>query len=96
MKAIALTSFGIPEALEELEVPVPALTDTQVLVEMRASSINPADVLFRSGAILESPMADKFQDLFQLPLVLGNEVAGIVKEVGGKVRHFKPGIVSWE
>ncbi|WP_339218403.1 NADP-dependent oxidoreductase [Paenibacillus sp. FSL H8-0332] len=91
MKAIALTSFGIPEALEELEVPVPTLTDTQVLVEMRASSINPADHLFRSGAILQSPMADKFPDQFQLPLVLGNEVAGIVKEVGGNVKHFKPG-----
>ncbi|WP_431087227.1 NADP-dependent oxidoreductase [Paenibacillus sp. 8b26] len=92
MKAIALTSFGIPEVLEELEVPIPALTDTQVLIEMRASSINPADILFRSGAILQSPMADKFPaQFFQLPLVLGNEVAGIVKEVGGKVRHFKPG-----
>lgn len=91
MKAIALTSFGIPEVLEELEVPIPALTDTQVLVEMRASSINPADILFRSGAILQSPMAEKFPAQFQLPLVLDNEVAGIVKEVGGKVRHFKPG-----
>lgn len=91
MKAIALTSFGIPEVLEELEVTVPVITDTQVLVEMRASSINPADYLFRSGAILESPMADKFSDQFQLPLVLGNEVAGIVTEVGARVRHFKPG-----
>ncbi|MFD2370078.1 NADP-dependent oxidoreductase [Brevibacillus sp. GCM10020057] len=91
MKAIALTKFGTPEALEELEVPIPALSDTQVLVEMRASSINPADILFRSGAILQNPMADKFPDKFQLPLVLGSEVAGIVKEVGGKVRHFKPG-----
>ncbi|MBV6716476.1 NADP-dependent oxidoreductase [Paenibacillus chitinolyticus] len=89
MKAIALTSFGIPEALEELEVPIPAITNTQVLIEMRVSSINPADILLRSGAILKSPMADKFPA--QLPLVLGNEVAGIVKEVGEKVRHFKPG-----
>ncbi|EHS59141.1 NADP-dependent oxidoreductase [Paenibacillus sp. Aloe-11] len=89
MKAIALTSFGVPEALEELEIPVPALTDTQVLIEMRASSINPADIQLRSGAILQSPMADKFPA--QLPLVLGIDVAGIVKEVGEKVRHFKPG-----
>ncbi|ASR48865.1 Zn-dependent oxidoreductase [Paenibacillus kribbensis] len=88
MKAIALTSFGVPEALEELEIPVPPLTDTQVLIEMRASSINPADIQLRSGAILQSPMADKFPA--QLPLVLGIDVAGIVKEVGEKVRHFKP------
>lgn len=89
MKAIALTSFGIPGTLEELEVPVPVLTDTQVLVEMRASSINPADIQLRSGAILKSSMADKFSA--QLPLVLGIDVAGVVKEVGAKVSHFKPG-----
>ncbi|OPH61235.1 hypothetical protein BC351_14935 [Paenibacillus ferrarius] len=65
MKAIALTSFGIPEVLEEQEVPIPALTDTQVLIEMRASSINPADILFRGGAILQSPMADKFPALLK-------------------------------
>ncbi|MFM9280964.1 NADP-dependent oxidoreductase [Paenibacillus jiagnxiensis] len=89
MKAIALTSFGIPGTLEELEMPIPALTDTQVLVEMRASSINPADIQLRSGAILKSSMADKFSA--QLPLVLGVDVAGVVKEVGAKVSHFKPG-----
>lgn len=89
MKAIALTSFGTPEALEEQEVPVPIFTDTQVLIDMRASSINPADIQLRSGAILQSPMADKFP--VQLPLVLGIDVAGIVKEIGEKVRHFKPG-----
>jgi len=89
MKAIALTHFGTPETLEELEIPIPALTDTQVLVEMRASSINPADSLIRSGAILQSPMAEKFQ--VPLPLVLGYDVAGVVKQVGDKVRHFKPG-----
>ncbi|MGG1156559.1 alcohol dehydrogenase catalytic domain-containing protein [Brevibacillus formosus] len=70
-------------------MPVPTLTDTQVLVEMRASSINPADIQMRNGAILQSPMADKFP--VQLPIVLGFDVAGIVKEVGEKVRHFKPG-----
>ncbi|MBB6669327.1 NADP-dependent oxidoreductase [Cohnella nanjingensis] len=89
MKAIALTRYGKPETLEELEMPIPALTDTQALVEMRASSINPADSLMRSGAILQGPMAEKYQ--VQLPIVLGFDVAGVVKQVGAKVRHFKPG-----
>jgi NADPH:quinone reductase-like Zn-dependent oxidoreductase len=44
---------------------------------MRASSINPADIQLRSGAILQSPMADKFP--IQLPLVVGIDLAGIVK-----------------
>lgn len=38
----------------------------------------PEDILFRSGAILQSPMTDKFRAQLQFPFVIGNEVAGIV------------------
>ncbi|MRN53928.1 NADP-dependent oxidoreductase [Paenibacillus monticola] len=89
MKAIVLTGFGIPESLEEQEVSVPVIKDTQVLVEMYASSINPGDVHIRSGAIQQGPMGAMFQ--VQFPYILGFDVAGIVKEVGKLVQHFKPG-----
>lgn len=90
MKAIALTKFGVPEKIKEQEKPIPAIKETQVLVDMRASSINPADFQLRSGAFLNNPMmAEKLS--LQLPLILGVDVAGIVKEVGNKVHHFKPG-----
>ncbi|MEK3759380.1 NADP-dependent oxidoreductase [Paenibacillus sp. FSL P4-0338] len=89
MKAIALTGFGIPESLEEQEVSVPVIKDTQVLVEMHASSINPGDAHLRSGAIEQGPMGAMFQ--VQFPYILGFDVAGIVKEVGTLVQHLKPG-----
>lgn len=89
MKAIALTGFGIPESFEEQEMTIPEIKETQVLVEMYASSINPGDVHLRSGAIQQGPMGKMFQ--VQFPYVLGFDVAGIVKVVGNKVHHFKPG-----
>jgi len=89
MKAIVLTGFGIPESFEEPEVSVPVIKDTQVLVEMHASSINPGDINLRSGAIQQSPMGKVFQ--VQFPYILGFDVAGIVRDVGKNVRHFKPG-----
>src|SRR5690625_5495620 len=90
MKANALTKFGVPEEIEEQEIPIPIIKNTQVLVEMYASSINPADFQLRSGLFLENPMmAETFS--IQLPLFLGVDVAGIVKEVGTEVSPLKPG-----
>lgn len=84
MKAIVLKEYGIPAVLQEQEVGVPAIADTQVLVEMFAASINPADYVLRSGAV---------KDILpvQLPYVLGADLAGVVKEIGNKVTLVKPG-----
>lgn len=51
MKAIVLKEYGIPAVLQEQEIDVPVITETQVLVEMYAASINPADSVLRSGAV---------------------------------------------
>ncbi|WP_258296440.1 NADP-dependent oxidoreductase [Paenibacillus peoriae] len=84
MKAIVLKEYGIPAVLQDKEITVPVITETQVLVEMYAASINPADYVLRSGAV---------KDILpvQLPYVLGADFAGVVTEVGSKVTHFKPG-----
>ncbi len=84
MKAIVLKEFGTPAILQEQEIDVPVITETQVLVEMYAASINPADSILRSGAV---------RDILpvQLPYVLGADLAGVVTEVGNKVTHVKPG-----
>jgi len=89
MKAIVLTGFGIPESFEEQEMTIPEIKETQVLVEIQASSINPGDVHLRSGAIMQGPMGKMFQ--VQFPYTLGFDMAGIVKDVGEKVQNFKPG-----
>lgn len=87
MKAIGLTVFGNPGTFEEIEVNLPDLKDNQVLVEVKASSINPGDEPLRSGEIFKSSVGGQWSE--NLPIFLGSDVAGIVKAVGKKVTRLK-------
>lgn len=89
MKAIGLTAFGTPGTFEEIDVKLPELSDNQVLVEVKASSINPGDEPLRSGKIFKSSVGGQWSE--KLPIFLGSEVAGIVKAVGEKVTRFQVG-----
>lgn len=80
MKTIAIEEFGPAELLKEIEMEKPSINENQVLIEVRAFSINPVDWKRRSGK-----MGGK------LPMVLGGDVAGIVSEVGANVTNVKPG-----
>jgi NADPH:quinone reductase len=82
MKAIIAREFGGPEVLELREIPRPVPQPGEVLVRVRASSVNPVDTKIRSGmlaAIAPSPM------------ILGCDVAGVVEQCGAGVRAFRPG-----
>jgi len=68
MRAVLLSETGGPEVLRIEEVPTPAPGDGQVLLRVRAASINPIDWKFRRG------LAQK-----ELPAVLGNDVSGTVE-----------------
>lgn len=84
MKAFLIDRYGGDDAVRAGEVPEPELRDDDVLVEVHAASINPLDLRIRDGklkAILP----------YRLPLILGNDVAGVVVRVGARVRRFKPG-----
>lgn len=85
MKAVRIHEFGGPEVLklEEVERPTPA-TD-EILVEVYASSVNPADYVVRQGG------NDFLKPYLKLPLGLGIDAAGMVTEVGADVRDFKQG-----
>jgi NADPH:quinone reductase-like Zn-dependent oxidoreductase len=89
MKAIGLTSFGNPGTFEEIEVNLPDLSEVQVLIEVKASSINPGDEPLRTGEIFNSSVGGQWSK--KLPIVLGSDVAGVVKAVGKKVTRFKVG-----
>lgn len=84
MKAIVLQDYGIPAILHELEIVKPQINETQVLVEMYATSINPGDYILRSGA-------SKNMIPVEFPFILGLDAAGVVKEIGEKVTQVKPG-----
>lgn len=80
MKAIVIESFGGVNALNMKEIDKPELKPDRLLVEVFATSVNPVDTKRRSGAFGG-----------QLPMIVGNDVAGKVLEVGEEVTGFKVG-----
>ena len=87
MKAITHCEYGGPEVLkvEDVEKPVP--NDNQVLVRVRAASVNPLDLTIH-GLWLLRPLSGlrKPKDTR-----LGVDYAGTVEAVGKNVTNFKPG-----
>ncbi|MFP4163426.1 MAG: NADP-dependent oxidoreductase [Chitinispirillaceae bacterium] len=85
MKAVQIHQYGGPEVIEVSdEVHMPSITDSQVLVEVHAASLNPVDWKFRQGN-----MKGAVKRAF--PFTLGGDFAGIVVNVGSEVTDLKPG-----
>ncbi|MDR2224188.1 MAG: NADP-dependent oxidoreductase [Flavobacteriaceae bacterium] len=86
MKAIHLNKAGGIEELQYVEVPQPVIKPTEVLVAVKAISINPVDVKARAYEGVK-------QWIFggQSPVVLGWDIAGTVVEVGDEVTALKVG-----
>src|SRR5687768_17130966 len=82
MRALLCTQFGPPDLLEFKEVPSPTAGPGEVVVTVKAASVNFPDVL-----IIEN----KYQFKPPLPFAPGSELAGIVKEVGEGVAGIAPG-----
>ena len=82
MKAVLCKQFGPPETLVVEELPSPRAGSGEVVVSMRAASLNFPDVLI---------IQNKYQFKPPLPFAPGSEMAGVVKEVGEGVRGYKPG-----
>jgi NADPH:quinone reductase-like Zn-dependent oxidoreductase len=85
MKAITISQFGGPEVLRQIDIPAPAIQEDEVLVQVKAISINPVDVKTRAGKGVAGRL--KGQD----PLIPGWDISGIVAAVGRQVSAFKPG-----
>jgi NADPH:quinone reductase-like Zn-dependent oxidoreductase len=89
MKAIVYTRYGSPDVLrcEEIEKPAPA--DDEVLIGIRAASVNPLDWHFMRG----TPYFLRLGTGLRRPKIarLGVDVAGQVEAVGRNVTRFKPG-----
>ncbi|MFB7620021.1 NADP-dependent oxidoreductase [Kitasatospora sp. NPDC056181] len=84
MKAIAIRRYGGPEVVEYTELPDPKVGPDSVLVQVRAAGVNPVDRHLREGHL------DGLLDA-RFPLVMGWDVAGVVRAVGGGVTEFAPG-----
>ncbi|MGW1844580.1 NADP-dependent oxidoreductase [Streptomyces sp. NPDC001966] len=86
MRAIVVRTVGGPEALELVDVPVPATGAGQVRVRVEAAAVNPVDAATRSGNLLSAGLMAPRE-----VIGLGWDVAGRIDEVGPGVTAFSPG-----
>jgi NADPH2:quinone reductase len=83
MKAFILDSFAAPPSLRD-DVPAPSPASGEVLVRVRASSVNPVDSAIQAGML-----KDMVEHTF--PIVLGRDYAGVVEQVGAGVTRYAAG-----
>lgn len=82
MKAYCIKQHGpAKEVFETIEVPMPEPAEDELLIRVKATSVNPLDVRIRTSSVVPR----------QFPLVLGFDVSGTVAKKGEKVLHFQPG-----
>ena len=90
MKAIVIHQYGGPEVLKFEDTPDPVARAGEVVVRVAAASINPIDIIERSGGMKDfRPMT--------FPNVLGWDLAGTIVSVGPQVQGFALGdkVLAW-
>ena len=86
MKAAYIEKTGSVDQITYGDLPKPKATGAQVLVQVKAVSVNPIDTYIRSGAVaMELPK----------PFILGCDLAGVVDAVGPDVKRLKAGDRVW-
>jgi len=81
MKALILENYGSPFIIKDIDCPVPK--DNEVLVMIKAASVNPLDVKIKEGKAAHAKTI--------LPAILGIDMAGVVVYAGKDVKKFKAG-----
>ena len=84
MKAVRIHTHGGPETLVYEDAPRPTPLTNEVLIRVRAASVNPVDWKIRDGY-------GKQMFNHQMPLILGWDVAGTIEAIGPEVEKFKLG-----
>ena len=84
MKAFIVDRYGSSDNVRAAEMPDPEVRENDVLVQVHAAGVNLLDSKIRNG---------EFKQIlpYRLPVILGNDVAGVVVRAGSRVRRFKPG-----
>src|SRR5678816_3961149 len=84
MKAALINRYGSNDAVTVADIDIPTLGATDLLVRVHAASVNPVDIKTREGKL-------KTLLKYRFPLVLGNDLSGVVVDVGPQVTHFRKG-----
>jgi NADPH:quinone reductase-like Zn-dependent oxidoreductase len=88
MMAVIRHEYGSPDVLEVTEVDVPVPGDDEVLLRVRATSVNASDWEILRGKPLYGRLWGFFKPRVE---ILGSDVAGVVEAVGSNVDRFEPG-----
>lgn len=91
MKAVRYHAYGGPEQLQVDEVEPPTPGGDEVLVAVRAASVNPVDAVWREGHLAPDEDEESAFGEGLLPAVTGTDLAGEVAAVGDDVSAFAPG-----
>lgn len=84
MKAVQIRSYSKQISTVLNNIPTPRISDSEVLIRVKAAAVNPVELLILSGSV-------KLIQDYPMPLTLGNECAGIVEQTGRGVTEFQPG-----
>jgi NADPH:quinone reductase-like Zn-dependent oxidoreductase len=84
MKAAQIQKYSKDIKAQIVDIPIPTIQDNEVLVKVKIAAVNPLDILNISGSV-------KLIQSYDMPLVLGNELTGIVEKVGNAVSGFNVG-----
>src|SRR3954471_14739323 len=84
MKTIAYKEFGSTAVLQTIDESIPAVLADQVLVKVKAVSVNPLDWKIRKGEM-------KLMSGSKFPKHTGMDFAGIIEDTGASVTNFKKG-----
>lgn len=84
MKAVQIRSYSKQISTVLNNIPTPRISDSEVLIRVKAAAVNPVELLILSGSV-------KLIQDYPMPLTLGNECAGIVEQTGRDVTGFQPG-----
>lgn len=83
-RAIVIEEYGYADQLKESNVALPELGEHQVLVKIKATSVNPIDWKLREGYLAQMMPWD-------FPIILGWDVAGEIVEIGSAVKDWQVG-----
>ncbi|WP_160036434.1 NADP-dependent oxidoreductase [Paenibacillus sp. An7] len=84
MKAAQIQKYSKNIRAQVVDIPIPSIKDNEVLVKVKVAAVNPLEILNITGSV-------KLIQDYEMPLVLGNELTGVVEKVGGNVKGFKVG-----
>ena len=82
MKAVQIKKYSKKIETEVVEIPIPEIGDHEVLVKVKVAAVNHLEILNITGSV-------KLIQDYDMPLTIGNELTGVISEVGKLVSGFK-------